>query len=1046
MSDAEHCGCCSGVKTMTPAGESNPPGENTLRFRVGTHGRFLQSMQARIATEPPLAPLTTRATDDPALALMDAWASVLDVLSFYQERIVNEGFLRTATERRSVLELGRAIGYELRPGVAASTALAFTLETTPGSPAETRLDAGLRAQSVPAQDEQPQVFETLAGIQARAAWNALAVRSLERIAPAMGASTLYLRGLNTGLDEGDALLVIGDERRNDPGNENWDFRRVRRLQLVPPAQPSADQLAGYTVVTLDRPLGSRMPFVRPAAVNPKCFALRKRANCFGQTAPDWRAMPISLRAGYLGFEHDQETDATFALYPQWPGFTLADISAPPTEQATGTGLYVEYFKGESFDQQVATRVDATVNFDWGSGSPHADVPSGHFSARWSGWVEAPTSGDYEFTVRADDGVRLWVGGELLINEWKPQSATSYTSKTLHLQAGHKYDLRLEYFERTGLAVMELSWNGPGFATQIIPQQYLYPRQIHSLFLDTPHPGVVPGSWVVLSSPEYQEVYEVLTADDDARALFTLSSKCTRLTLSGEHLWEMFNNRVRDTAVYAESEELPWAQRPLSGLLTGHVLNLATLQSDLAAAQWLAVTGLVLSEAAGAPADNAQVRARLEKHDGLAGVEIAKDEETAAISFADGARHIVTLERRSEAVQIRRNLPQGAYTRLELESDLENAYLPVSVRINANVAPASNGDSKQMQVQPEILGGGDGSRPFQRFTLGQKPLTYVSASTPSGAESTLEVRVDGLRWHEAPRITAMRPKDRAYLVRRADDGTVTVQFGDGQHGARLPSGQTNVEARYRVGVGKAGNVDQGQISQLLQRPLGLKEVVNPIPASGGTDPEPRDEARRNAPLTVLTLDRIVSLQDFEDFAAAYTGIGKAQAVWLWDGEQRLVHLTVAGVDGADIDPTSTLYKNLADAIDAVRPPHQPMQVAPGKVLRFGLSADIQVKPDYPPDKVIAAIRAALASTYDFHARQYGQSLTGSEVLACMQVVDGVAWVDLNSMRLHDGGSTSTVAGPNAQLKVRGAHWQSGEIVPAQILLLQPGDVELTELTA
>jgi len=1045
MSDAEHCGCCSGVKAMTPAGESNPPGESTLHYRVGTHGRFMQSMQTRIASEPPLAPLTTRSADDPALALMNAWASVLDVLSFYQERIVNEGFLRTATERRSVLELGRAIGYELRPGVAASTVLAFSLETAPGSPAETRLDAGLRAQSIPAQDEQPQVFETLDTIQARAAWNALEVVSREEFAPAMGTTTLYLRGLNTGLHAGDGLLVIGNERRDDPGNEHWDFRRVKSLQLVPPARPSADPLAGYTVVTLDRPLGSRSPVVQPSTDHPKCYALRTRANCFGQAAPDWRAMPISLRAGYLGFEQNHETDATFALYPQWPGFTLADISAPPTAQSAGTGLYAEYFKGESFDHPGLTRVDQTVDFDWGSGSP-SGVPSDHFSARWSGWVEAPSTDDYVFSVRADDGVRLWIGGELVINEWNVQSATTHRSKTLHLQAGHKYDLRLEYFERTGLAVVELSWSASGISSQIIPQQQLYPRQIHSLYLDAPHPGVVPGSWAVLSTPDYQEVFEVLSAEDDARALFTLSGKCTRLTLSGENLWEMFNNRVRDTAVYAESVELPWAERPLSGLLSGHVLNLATLQPDLAAEQWIAVSGLVLSEAAGAPADNAQVRARLQTHDALASVEIAKDELSAAIAFADGARHTVTLERRSEAVQIRRNLPQAAYTRLELETDLENAYLPVSVRVNANVAPASNGDSKQMQVQPEILGGGDGSRPFQRFTLRQQPLTYVAASTPSGAESTLEIRVDGVRWKEAPRITAMRPKDRAYLLRRADDGTVTVQFGDGRHGARLPSGQTNVEARYRVGIGAGGNVAQGQISQLLQRPLGLKEVSNPIAASGGTDPEPRDEARRNAPLTVLTLDRIVSLQDFEDFAAAYTGIGKAQAVWLWDGEQRLVHVTVAGVDGADIDPNSTLYRNLADAMDAVRPPHQPMKLAPGKILRFGLRADIQVKPDYQADKVIAAIRAALASAYDFHARQYGQSLSGSELLACMQAVDGVAWVDLNSMRLHGELFTRIVAGPNGRLQARGAHWQGGAIVAAQILLLDPDDVKLTELTA
>ena len=74
--------------------------------------------------------------------LTDAWAAALDVLTFYQERIANESYLRTATERLSVLHLARLIGYELRPGVAASTSLAFTLDETAGSPAALTLDGG----------------------------------------------------------------------------------------------------------------------------------------------------------------------------------------------------------------------------------------------------------------------------------------------------------------------------------------------------------------------------------------------------------------------------------------------------------------------------------------------------------------------------------------------------------------------------------------------------------------------------------------------------------------------------------------------------------------------------------------------------------------------------------------------------------------------------------------------------------------------------------------------------------------------------------------
>jgi len=113
---------------------ANRPGLGALAWRVGTHGSFLETMFARLASVDvdggvrPLAALTERSVEDPSIALLDAWASVASVLTFYTERIANEGYLRSATERRSVLELARLIGYELRPGVAATTYLAFTLE------------------------------------------------------------------------------------------------------------------------------------------------------------------------------------------------------------------------------------------------------------------------------------------------------------------------------------------------------------------------------------------------------------------------------------------------------------------------------------------------------------------------------------------------------------------------------------------------------------------------------------------------------------------------------------------------------------------------------------------------------------------------------------------------------------------------------------------------------------------------------------------------------------------------------------------------------
>src|SRR5262245_48260662 len=216
------CGCCEGTSVTTPLDTSSRPGLPALRYRVGTHGDFLETMKARLATTTvegvgadgqtlstfrPLAGLTTRDPSDPSIALLDGWAVVADVLSFYQERIANEGYLRTATERRSVLELARLTGYALRPGVASSVYLAYTLDDG-SDPVE--IPEGSRSQSIPAPGETAESFETSEALTAHVEWNDLGVR---RTRPqdidfdsVLELEELTVDGTSTGLVAGDKLL------------------------------------------------------------------------------------------------------------------------------------------------------------------------------------------------------------------------------------------------------------------------------------------------------------------------------------------------------------------------------------------------------------------------------------------------------------------------------------------------------------------------------------------------------------------------------------------------------------------------------------------------------------------------------------------------------------------------------------------------------------------------------------------------------------------------------------------------------------------------
>jgi PA14 domain-containing protein/K319-like protein len=144
---------------------------------------------------------------------------------------------------------------------------------------------------------------------------------------------------------------------------------------------------------------------------------------------------------------------------------------------TGNGLAGEYFNDPNnlshFVTLVRGRLDPTVNFDWASSAPVTGVTVDNFSVRWTGQLQAPVSGNYNFTTSADDGVRLWVGGQLLIDNWVDQAVTLKTSAAVALVAGARYDLRMEYYEHGGLASARLLWAYPGQTQVVIPRTQLY---------------------------------------------------------------------------------------------------------------------------------------------------------------------------------------------------------------------------------------------------------------------------------------------------------------------------------------------------------------------------------------------------------------------------------------------------------------------------------------------------------------------------------------------------------------------------------------------
>jgi len=151
-----------------------------------------------------------------------------------------------------------------------------------------------------------------------------------------------------------------------------------------------------------------------------------------------------------------------------------EVSAPTSVQNSGTGLAGEYFNNMTLSGSVVLRRTEAVNFNWGSRSPGTGVNKDKFSVRWSGTVEASSTGAFQFQTNSDDGVRLWVNGVQVINNWTNHSATTNSSATISLTGGTRYAIRMEYYENGGQAVAQLRWKTPGTSSYVaIPASRLY---------------------------------------------------------------------------------------------------------------------------------------------------------------------------------------------------------------------------------------------------------------------------------------------------------------------------------------------------------------------------------------------------------------------------------------------------------------------------------------------------------------------------------------------------------------------------------------------
>jgi predicted phage baseplate assembly protein len=432
---------------------------------------------------------------------------------------------------------------------------------------------------------------------------------------------------------------------------------------------------------------------------------------------------------------------------------------------------------------------------------------------------------------------------------------------------------------------------------------------------------------------------------------------------------------------------------------------------------------------------------LEDDEGNKGeVDGDRDDFSPVILDEDGSETLKISEkdRIYEQVKIDRINHSGDFVELHLTSELENIYLRRSVRINANVAQATHGETKT-----EVLGSGNGSKTFQSFNLRQSPLTFISSDSSSGMSSTLEIRVNGILWKEVSSLYGRGPDEEVYTTSTDEQGITTIMFGDGRTGARLPTGSENIKATFRVGSGLEGLVDGGKLSLLMSPQIGLSKVNNPLAATGGDQPEQIEKARKNAPLTTLTLNRIVSLSDFEAFARAFGGIEKARADLIWNGERQMVHLTLAAPKGNPL--SSNIKDNLIQAIDNARHVNYPVKISNFKEVKFHIKAKIFVDPVYKSEEVVRKVEELLKSRYCFDQSEFGLSLSPSQAISIIQSVHGVTATDLDFLTVNASilNAENQFIPEHYRIFSKPAYWdeKTGMIIPAELLIIEPGTLKI-----
>jgi hypothetical protein len=975
-------GCCDPqtAPASVPLPIDNPPGLSAIGYRIGTFSSFRRTMLDRVtgaggvAASPPVpAPFANwreGADGDYHTVFIELWAYLADILTFYQERIANEAYIGTATQRDSSRLLAQLVNYRPAPGAGASGLVAFNVARSRTA----IVPQGLRVASRAQPGRAAAVFETSSPLTARSEHNAIRLSAvaptnqfaqlssfaqvfftpgpptialaeelyygagptflrtlplLSKGFPALSlfeprllyrpfmsetARTIVLEGVNTRLTAGDYVLTVENGHAGQPKPSLYQLSSV-----------SVDRTSNTTTIKWQEPAPTHYEQTpeKPVAL----YAMRVKASPFGSAAPNW-----------------------FTLSPTLT--TSAPGPAPPEAITLGPSPFT-YTNNDGVAEYIIVTGGTVTHFTVTRGAfTSADL----FTAS-PGTVLLSPADSFNITYTAAPVVEKLLLAGVTARPRSPSTATPPYA----------------------------NWDDPGDESHFIPTEQ---GVISAISLDaaydtvraTPdNPGwvaLVPGNIGSTPVSTVAEIHPYVQARPVALTGYALNAKVTQLTLKQAVTLPQKAFGIRDTVILTGAEKLSLHDDlPLPDPVQGDTLILAGLFPNLQDGQLVIVTGNLFDPSgAGGPGEAASEVSRL-----------------SGPPLQYSANNLTTVK---------------------LKGSLANHYVRSSTVLLANVTAVTQGET----VKDEVLGSSDGS-PLQSYPLKKQPLTYLPSTDPqseAAVNSTLLVVVNGVQWTEKPTLLDSGPAAQEFTATQDDSGRTTVSFGDGANGMRPPTGSNNIRARYRVGLGSSGNVPSGGVQQLLDSLAGLQQVSNPQPTIGGADPESLAKIRSNAPASVRTFDRAVSMEDYAALVRTFPGIAKANARWVLFDENLMalahpyIQLTVAATGETPISQ-GTFLGQLRSFLDQRRDPNVPLRIRDFTRIFVDFAVAVDLDDRVPRQATFARVQAALnpglnpdgtAGYFAVDRLDFGESLHLSAIYALIQNISGVKDANITTFRRMD----------------------------------------------